>query len=92
MDHLQSDESSFKSTFRHLSTLIYDEADKLLMEQFEPVLTLIEAALPPKKQVAFFSATMIDSDKKETLIQRIKALSQSQNEVGGHLFDAFFHK
>lgn len=69
---------SFRSTFKNCKYLVYDEADKLLDGQFDEELEGIVSALPKKKQVMFFSATMV---RKEEMVQKVKELNGSGDEV-----------
>lgn len=78
LDHLQSAESTFRNTFKNCKYLVYDEADKLLDGQFDENLTAISSALPKKKQVMLFSATMLSHEK---MVPVVKELSQSTEMV-----------
>lgn len=53
LDHLK--QGTF--TLKHISTLVLDEADRMLDMGFLPDIKAILAACPPKKHTMFFSAT-----------------------------------
>lgn len=55
----------------HVMQMIMDEADKLLEMGFEEELDKVIAALPPKRQMILFSATM-DEDVKELIASSLK--------------------
>ena len=54
MDHMRHDSTNFDN----LEVLVLDEADRMLDMGFLPDVQRILAALPPKRQTLFFSATM----------------------------------
>nr|CAD7413815.1 unnamed protein product [Timema poppensis] len=59
-DHLESCDTF---TLKKIKFVVFDEADRLLSGQFEEQLTTIFSALPVKKQVLLFSATITDELK-----------------------------